>query len=933
MNNIRVMKNGLGILLGIVLVGLFFGCRTSVKKLQEPTMPEKKINTFQMMPTILVKQKGKAISTGTFHPQKWYPAKVPSTVLRILVENGVYPSPYIGMNNMKIPDASDVFNRKYGLSKYSYLPDKENPWKTPYWYRSTFQLPHSFEAKHIWITFKGINYKADVWLNGRQVADSSHMKGMFRSFSYDITQEAKVGQDNYLAVKIYPVDHPGEPAEPQLKAFGPFGSNGGADGAIGKDVTMLCSIGWDWIPAVRDREMGIWEGVSVHATGSVKMTKPHVLTKLPLPDLNKAKLTIQTKLENLVDHMESGTLNVSISPHNFRGKIIHISKIIRLNPRQKDTVVFSPENVRKLLIDKPHLWWPNTYGPQNLYDLTMNFKTGEGISDQQKVTFGIRQISSKIEYVGKFPRRDFYVNGRKIHLAGGAWVPDLLLHKTVRHYQEELKLWKTANLNLVRVWGGGIAPPDAFFRACDEDGLLVWQDFWITGDTNGLFGGSKDWPLDSKLFLANIKNTIKRIRNHPSLLVWTGGNEMYPKKDIYEGIRKAVAQLDGTRPFLPSSSGNTQPPESWKLSWPDNGPAGTYSGGPYYWVQPQTYYQLADTNKYWVFKNEVGLPSVPSMDVLKRFIPDYKPDSAVPYPLNNTWGYHDACEGNGKYSYYDGAIRKEYGKPKSLADYVEKAQMINAVNYRAIFESVNKNMSHNSGVLLWKVNSSWPSVMWQLYDWYLRPNAGYYYTKKACEPLHIQFNYDDHYITVVNKQNKTDEHLQISADVYDINMNMIDKQFRKTTIGPDRAKEIFNVLPTQKSGIYFIDLNLRNEVGKIISHNFYWFSPDHDYKKLMTLEKTQLSVTRYIEIKNSQEQVYINFRNQTGKLAFFINPEIIDDSTKQEVLPCYWSDNYFSLLPHSQKTVVVSFGKNDVKGNKPYLLIKGVNITPEKIPL
>jgi len=925
------MRNGFVKFIWILLIGLFFGCNKKQSINNQPVNPGQKITSFQLKAAVLVNQNGAEISTGDFQPDHWYPVAVPSTVLRALVNNGVYPDPYIGMNNMKIPDASDKFNKKYGLTKYSYLPNKENPWKTPYWYRSTFKLSKAYQGKHLWLTFKGINYKADVWLNGKQIADSSHMKSMFKKFTYNITQNAQVGQTNYLAVKIYPVDHPGEPAQPQTTVLGPFGSNGGLDDAIGKDVTMLCSIGWDWIPAIRDREMGIWEGVNVQATGLIKMEKPHVVTKLSLPDTTKARLTIQTHLINLGDQSQNGVVHVSIAPHNFKGNTVQFSQKITLSPNQYKEITFSPDNTQKLLFQNPHLWWPNNYGQQNLYDLTMNVQTKNGYTDQQKVTFGIRQIDSKVVMVGKYPRRDFYINGEKIHLTGGAWVPDLLLHKTAKRYEQEMKLWKQDNLNLVRVWGGGIAPPDDFFKACDEDGLLVWQDFWISGDTNGRFGGSRDWPLSTELFLSDVKSTIKRLRNHPSLLLWTGGNETYPRKDILQGISKYMAQLDGTRPFLPSSANSDLPPKSWGWTWPDNGPSGTYSGGPYYWVPPAKYYQLADSAKDWVFKNEVGIPSVPSVGVLKRFIPDLKPDPSKPYPLNNTWGYHDACEGNGKYSYYDNAIRNEYGKPTSLSDYVDKAQLVNAVNYRAIFEAVNKNLKQTSGVLLWKVNSSWPSVMWQLYDWYLRPNAGYYYTKKANEPIHIQLNLDNHNVAVINKRYIKTGNLIASAKVFDINMNLINQKSQEISVGPDNVKELFKIEPKRKSGIYFVDLNLTDQKGNDISHNFYWMSPDHNYKKLMNLKKANLDITKRIVKENGQEKVYIDVKNRTNQLAFFINIEIVNASNNQEILPSYWSDNYFSLLPERQKTVTVTYKPDP--GSKKYLLIKGVNIKPMKIEL
>jgi len=279
----------------------------------------------------------------------------------------VYPDPNIGMNNMEIPDISDEFNSKDDLLKYSHLPGKVNPWSKPYWYRTEFKLPESYNGKHIWLNFKGINYRADVWLNGYKVADREEMVGMFRRFRYDITSHARSGEENYLAVKIYPVDFPGVPSYPQLEVMGSFGLNGGASPkVIGKNVSMQCSVGWDWIPAVRDRNMGIWQDVYVEATGTVDIRNPHVITDLPLPDISKAEITIETEIRNVTSSAVKGVLTARIYPENFREKEIAVQKDLTLESKENRLVVFRPDSFPGLIINNPHLWWPNTIGKQNL---------------------------------------------------------------------------------------------------------------------------------------------------------------------------------------------------------------------------------------------------------------------------------------------------------------------------------------------------------------------------------------------------------------------------------------------------------------------------------------------------------------------------------------------------------------------------------------
>lgn len=881
----------------------------------------------------MVKEDADKISLSEFHPQGWYPTEVPTTVLTALVRNKVYPDPYIGLNNMRIPDASEEFNKTFDLGKYSYLPDKRNPWKDPYWFWTQFKVPDHFEGKIIWLNLEGINYRAEVWLNGNLVADEKEVVGMFGNWSFDITSYTNFMDTNTLAIKIFPLDHPGLPAEPQLKAFGPFGLNGGPTGDIGKNVTMHCSVGWDWIPAVRDRNIGIWQDVFVTATGLVDIRSPHVVSDLDLPELNRAELTIEAELVNLSSYRKSGILTAKIFPKNFRGGRIDLEKKILLEPHQTKMICLDSRSHKALKVKNPRLWWPNGYGRPDLYELELVFKIAGERSDGERQTFGIRQVDSSVTMVEDWARRDFFVNGQKIFLKGGAWVPDMMLNRSPEKLYDELRISKEANLNIVRIWGGGLTPPEDFFRLCDEMGLLVWHDFWITGDCQGTWDkGSQDYPYDADVFLESAADVVKKLRNHPSILVWAAGNEGYPREEIYVPLRREIlAKLDGTRPFIPSS-GYREPPEEWGLSWPDNQKAGTYSGGPYHWIDPREYYKKVDGGKDWLFKNEVGLPSVPCWESIKKFIPDLTPDPEVKFPLNHTWGYHDACEGNGKYSLYDQAIRQRYGEPKDLEDYVQKAQLINAENYRAIFESVNRAMDRVAGVILWKANPAWPSVMWQLYDWYLCPNAGYYHTKKACEPLHVQLNLNDLNVVVVNHYLETKD-LLFMGEAYSWNMEKVWALEDRIRVGATSAVEIVKVdLPEKvEQDVNFVDLRLEDSQGHLISENFYWLAGDDDFTSLSKLPEVKLDAeVEKVDIEG--RLVYqIRLKNLSDRLAFFVNPSIRKANSGEEVLPSFWSDNYFSILPARQKELSVEFQKPEFMSDQLVLKLEGWNIVTQTI--
>jgi exo-1,4-beta-D-glucosaminidase len=904
---------------------------------QKQKAPSKKpLTNFYLQSSSVVHKTGQQLSQGPYRGKAyWFPVKVPSTVLTGLVANNVYPSPYIGMNNMHIPDASDSLDKAYHLYQYSYLPNQKNPWKKPYWYRTVFILPDSYKERRIWLHFKGINYRAGVWINGQQVADSSEMAGMFRQYKFDITDQINQKQKNYLAVKIYPLDFPGKPAHPQLKALGPFYPNGGPTGDIGKNVTMLASVGWDWMPAVRDRNMGIWQPVFLSSSGPVAIDAPHVVTILPdLPDTSKAGLNISMKLVNHSSYNQNGKLNITIQPKSFTGQLVHFTHREKLRAGQTKNVSFSYKKIKQLVFNNPRLWWPNGYGNPNLYTLKVLYKSS-GQTSQKSITFGIRTVKSKVTNVNGWPRRDFYINGREIDLTGGAWVPDMMLKRDTLRYKRELTLIKNANLNTVRIWGGGVAPPDEFFDLADSLGLLVWQDFWITGDTNGGFKGSKDWPLQGEVFIKNAKNTIKRLRNHPSLLVWTGGNEGHAREKLYKAMRDDVAVLDGSRPFIPSSSGFAKLPGDWKKSWPDNKKAGVYSGGPYSWQTPETYYKLVDKGHDWVWKDEVGLPSQPTYSTLAKIIPGLVPDTTEPYPLNDTWGYHDAAVGNGKYGTYYKSIQNRYGETKSYRDYSDKAQLVNANGYRGIFEAVGSELDKTGGVLLWKLNAAWPSVIWQLYDWYLNPNAGYYFTKRAVEPLHVQFNPTDSMVTIVNRTFRDQTDLTLQVRFYDSRMK---QQFQATLPAKAPADQASNVQSLASNlgsqhRLTFVSLKLQDnaEDSAVVSRNMYWLAPGSNYKGLQILPMVKLNVTEK-DYSKKWNRYTIHIKNPSDTLAFFIHLKAVDKKG-DEILPSYWSDNYFSMLPHETRSFTVSLRDAPRKKEADQLVIRGQNVEPEWISL
>ncbi len=904
---------------------------------QDKPIKQVKLTSFELQSSELIQASGEKISTAEYHSNVyWFPVTVPSTVLTGLVANRIYPDPYSGMNNMLIPDASDEFNKKYNLEQYSHLPNVGNPWKKPYWYRTTFKVPASDKGRHFQLIFKGINYRAAVWLNGKAIADSTQMAGMFAEYSFDVSKKINAGDENFLAVKIYPLDFPGLPAQEQLKAMDDFFENGGPTGDIGKNVTMLCSVGWDWVPPVRDRNIGIWQPVFLRTTGDVTIVHPQIITDLPnLPDTSVAKISLNLSLANSGQKNAKGTLKVGIFPENFAGTPVTFSKEMESAAGSMVDVALNAGNTVQLSIKQPHLWWPNGYGAPNLYRIHLQYESEGKLSDDISFVFGIRTVGSKAEEIpGKFLRREFFVNGKRIQLTGGAWVPDMMLNRDSARYDAELHLCRNSNINLVRIWGGGVTPPDMFFDAADRYGLLVWSDFWVTGDTHGEFKGSTEWPLEPDIFVKNVISTIYRIRNHASLLVWTGGNEGHIRKDAYEKMRESVIKLDGTRPFIPCSSGFAKLPQGLEAAWPDKLASGVYSSGPYTWQDSKEYYRLADNAKDWVFKDETGLPSQPPYNTLVKIIPNLVWDTKLPFPLNNSWGYHDAATGNGRYDKYYETMVKRYGAPASMEEFSDKMQLMNATGYQGTFEAAGHRLNDIGGIMLWKLNAAFPSVMWQVYDWYLEPNSGYYFMQNSCEPVHVQLNALDNNVTVINRTYREVANLTVYADVFNLDSKLLFHQTASVNLAVSDVKEAFSLSKalSDNKGVNFVVLNLKDGKGNVISHNVYWLAGDNNCTSLNQMPHTSLSTSILKkETVKAETKWTVKFTNNTKQLAFFVNPRLMSDN--EEVLPAFWSANYFSLAPGESAIATVSASSAQLKGKSQKLLVKGWNVDEAVIKL
>ncbi|HVU27579.1 MAG TPA: malectin domain-containing carbohydrate-binding protein [Verrucomicrobiae bacterium] len=822
------------------------------------------ISDWQLQEASKISQLGGEISKINFQPDKWYPATVPGTVLTSLVNDRVYPEPLYGENNRpdKIPDTLC---------------------RQDYWYRAVFTVPPNYAGKKVWLNFDGINYAAEVWVNGKNVGA---IKGAFTRGIFDVTSIVKPGQDAALAVLISPQPHPGTPHEHTL-ANG-MGANGGISAIDGP--TFLCSMGWDWIPAIRDRNSGIWQKVFLSATGPVVIKNPLVTSDLPLPDLTSADIGIQVTLQNVTGELQKGILRGAFGDVSFEQPVVvaaNSSELISLNPT----------NIPALHVKNPKLWWPNGYGPQNLYTLHLNFESDGQISDSRDVTFGIRKITYTVP---DSENLTISVNGVRIFCKGGDWGMDEAMKRIPRERLEaQIRMHQIANYTIIRNWVGQ-STSEGFYELCDKYGILLWDEFFQPNPGDG------PNPTDLDTYMANVREKILRFRNHPSIAVWCGRNEGFPPKEIDEKLREMMVELDPTRVYQPSSTSGR----------------GVNSGGPYSSGHPpRSYYNFGEA-----FKTEIGSASIPTLESIQGMMPRKDWES-----INDDWAEHDLANGASAGPAIRETIENRYGKIVNLADFVRKAQLLNYETFRAIYEGREARMFHPAtGVIIWMSNPAQPSFVWQIYHHDLEPNASLFAVKKACEPVHIQLNEKNGHLMVINNHPETLAGAKAHVTFCNLDGSIVSESDFNASVAPDAATDFGPVsLPGGLSSVYFVKLELRNANGELISDNFYWhasMSHQDDLRDLNQLPTVLLSAKIKRHDVDEKCLLDVTLHNSGGSVALMTHLQLHRQNSGGRVLPVYYSDNYVSLLPGESKTITIEAARSDLKGETPLVLVDGWNV-------
>lgn len=810
---------------------------------------------WQLQRASEVQAGGVEIASPAYKAEGWVTATVPGTVLTSYKNVGALADPNYADNQLMISES--FFNSNF-------------------WYRNEFQVPTSFKRDRVFLNFDGINWKANVYLNGKQVG---RLEGAFIRGKFDVTDCVKEGT-NVLAVEIIKNAHIGAIKEKNKQSTD---FNGGILGA--DNPTFHATIGWDWIPTMRGRNIGIWNDVFLTTTGKVTVQDPYVQTQFALPDTTQARLTAEVVVKNHDGKDVSGVLQGKVGDVTFE-------QPVELRAGEERTVVFDADRFPQLQVKNPRLWWPNGYGTPYLYDANFTFKVGEEVSDARDFKVGIRQMTFN-EDGGVL---NLYVNGRRFIGRGGNWgFSESNLNYRGREYETAVAYHADMNFTMLRNWVGMIGDEE-LYDACDKYGIMIWQDFWLANPADG------PDPYYPDMFIANAEDYVKRIRSHASIGLYCGRNEGFPPVTIDKALRRIVKEEHPGMHYISSSADDV------------------VSGhGPYRMLPAKTYFTLETGNDK--FHSERGMPNVLTYE---SFLRTYSPEGI--WPQSDQWGMHDyTLEGAQGATSFNEIIATGYGQPESAEEFANLAQWVNYDGHRSLFESRSKN---RMGLLMWMSHSCWPSMVWQTYDYYFEPTAAYFAIKKASEPLHIQWNPATDEVEVVNYHAGLRPGLKARVQV--LNMDATVAWEKEVTVDSreDTTEKCIKLeFPDGLSQVHFIKLVLE-ENGKAVSENFYHRSKvENNYQALKQLPKVSLRAqTQYDKGDDGEWKAEVTVENRSQTPALMVRLNIVGDKDGKQFLPIFYSDNYFALLPGETKVVRVQWKDVDTRGNAPLLKVSGYNV-------
>lgn len=803
----------------------------------------------------IVKSDGELLSKTEYNDSSWIIATVPGTALVSYLNIGALPDPNYGDNQLMISES--FFN-------------------SDFWYRNEFIIPSTFKKEHIFLNFDGINWKAEIFLNGNKLG---LIEGAFKPGKFDISNLIIPGENNALAVRIIKNATPGNVKEQTIISPDMNGGSLGAD-----NPTYHASIGWDWIPTIRGRNTGIWNDVYLSSKGPITIENPFISTKLPLPDITTADVNIELSLHNHITEAIEGTLEGKIGDITFEQSVV-------INGSSTKKINIDPSSVSALHIQNPKLWWPNGYGEQNLYDVELSFKGSDNkISDSKSFKTGLRQMTSN-EDRGILK---IWINGKRFIGRGGNWgFPESMLRYRNREYDIAVRYHKEMNFTMIRNWVGQTADEE-FYEACDRYGIMIWQDFWLANPWDG------PDPSDYFMFMDNVENYVKRIRNHPSIALYCGRNEGNPPEELDNRIREVLPEIHPGIHYISHSS------------------AGPVSGfGPYGIKPVKFYFEERATEK---MHSELGMPNILSYESMQKMMPD-----STMWPIGRMWGLHDYClEGNVRAIDHSNMFENSFGKVNNAEEWVSLAQWINYNGYRAMFEAQSKN---RMGLVIWMSHPAWPSLVWQTYDFYFEPTAAYFGCKKASEPLHIQWNTLTDNIEVVNYSHPDVSDLTAKAEIINLDGKVVWEKEASVESTEDSVVECFKMeYPSGLSDVYFLRLKLKKD-NDIISENIYWRGiEENNYKAIHEVPKINLETSTKIEREADKWFITTDLANNSEHPALMVRLKVIKEQSGDRILPVIYSDNYIFIMPGENRSIKMELEHADTRGERPFVEVTGYNV-------
>lgn len=804
--------------------------------------------SWKLQRSSLVKDQGEALATIGYQDAFWVPATVPGTILTSYFNVGALPDPNYGKNQLYISDS------------FFY---------SDFWYRTGFVAPAVTKKQVAWLNLDGVNWKAEVYLNGKKLG---RVEGGFQRGRFDVTDKLLPGQKNALAILV---EKNATPGSIHQKTFENVGKNGGALGL--DNPTYHASAGWDWIPTIRGRNTGIWGDVSVSVTGAVTLEDPYVTTKLPLPKTDSADVSLHVTVRNHRATPVRGVLHLRFGD-------LQLTQPLSLEGSATKAVVLSPETHKQLHLANPKLWQPAGYGEPNLYDVELTLEAAGEILDAKRFKAGLRQMT----YSEEGGILKLWINGRRIIARGGNWgFSESMLRYRAREYDAAARYHREMNFNLVRNWVGQIGD-EAFYEACDRHGILIWQDFWLANPWDG------PEPADQELFLANARDLVSRIRKHPSIALYCGRNEGMPPKPLQEGLQKLVEELHPGMHYIGDSAHKVVSGE-----------------GPYQVMPTSFYFRAADVKLH----SEIGLPAIPPLESLREMMPEKEL-----WPLGLTWGLHDFSKigAQGGESFLR-TLEASYGGAGTLEEWVTYAQWMCYEGYRAVFESQSR---HRMGVLLWMSHPCWPSFVWQTYDYYFEPTAAYFGSKKGSEPLHIQWNRLTDTIEVVNYSAGNQKGLTAKVEIFNLDGKPVTEKSAPVDIAEDSTVSAIPMeYPQGLSPVHFLRLTLGRD-SEILSTNFYVRPLEEaNYRALRLLPKPQIQAETTAEQKGDRWLLTTQLKNAGNFPALMIRIKAIREKSGERILPAIYSDNYIALLPGESRSLTTEIAIADARGEKPSVVV------------